>query len=206
MSRTIGGVAGESDITAGVQTKGLAKTNGSHGANTSNRESMIKSKLVLLLTRDIELEQQSATAAAASSARLIVARTVDVALEIIHQRGCELELVVIDFDHGTGGKALLRALATSPAKLAIVALTSTDSNDSTVLARADTNVCCLTKPINAMELEMVNRLLGRSRLQGDTAISKQRIRPHTSKPNHTSLAARAIVRPVKEQTSFRTEA
>jgi DNA-binding response OmpR family regulator len=161
MSRTIGGVAGESDSTKGIQTEGLGKTNGSRDANASKTESIMKSNLVLLLTRDIELEQQSAMAAAASSARLIVARTVGVALEIIYQRGRELDLVVIDFDNGTRRMALLRALSTSRAELPIVALTSTDRDHSTVLAYADGNACCLTKPINAAELEMVIRVLGK---------------------------------------------
>ena len=184
MSRTIGRVAGESDITAGIQTKDLGKAKRSHDANASTTES--KSNFVLLLTRDIELEQQSAMAAATSSARLIVARTVGVALEIIDQRGRELDLVVIDFDDGTGGIALLRALTTSCAALRIVALIPNDSDHSSVVARADANAYCLTKPINAVELEMVIRVLGRGRLKADAAQSKQRIKPPTSKLSHTS--------------------
>ena len=160
MSRTIGRVAGESDIPAGIQTKGLGSANGSRNATASKADSIVKSKLVLLLTRDIELEQQFAVAAAASSARLIVARTIGVVLEIIHQRDRQLELVVIDFDNGTDGIPLLRALTTSSAGLPVVALTSSDGDDSTVLACDDANVCCLTKPIKAVEL--VSRVLGRS--------------------------------------------
>lgn len=176
MSRTSGGVAGESDI--------------------------MKPNFVLLLTGDIELEQQSAMAAAASSARLIIARTVGVALEIIHQRGRELDLVVIDFDNRARGMVLLRALATSCAELPIVALTSTDSDHSIVLACANANAFCLPKPINAIELEMVIRVLGRSRLKADAAQSKQRIKPRTSKFGHTSRTPATTVRPVKEQTSL----
>ncbi|MGE5215957.1 MAG: hypothetical protein ACM3SP_03015 [Chloroflexota bacterium] len=204
MSRTIGRVAGESDITAGIQTKGLGSANGSRNANASRADSIIKSKLVLLLTRDIELEQQFAVAAAGSSARLIVARTLGVALEIIHQRDRQLELVVIDFDNGTDGILLLRALTTSSAELPVVALTSSDSDDSTVLACDDANVCCLTKSIKAVEL--VSRVLGRSRPQAGAAQSKQRIKPRVSKLRHTSRTRGAIVRRVKEQTSLRTEA
>ena len=165
MSRTIGGVAGESDIAKGIPTESFVKTNGSRLANALKRESIMKSDLVLLLTHDIELEQQSAMAAAASGARLIVARTVGVALEIIYQRGRELDVVVIDLDNGNHGMALLSVLSTSRADLPLVALTSTDCDHSTVLAYADGNACCLTKPINAAELEMVMRLLGKSKLQ-----------------------------------------
>ena len=206
MTRTSGGVARESDITAGIPTKDLGKTNGSHDANTSNRESITKSNFVLLLTRDTELEQQSAKAAAASSARLIVARTVALALQIVHQRGRELEVVVIDFDNRARGLALLRALTTSSAELPIVALTSADSDHCIVLACASANACCLTKPINAVELEMVIRVLARSRLQAGAGQSKQRIKPGISKPSHTFGKRLTIVRRAKEQTSLRTEA
>jgi DNA-binding response OmpR family regulator len=193
MSRTIGAVAGESDIAKGIPTEALGKTHGSRHANASKTETMMKSDLVLLLTRDIELEQQWAMAAAASSARLIVARTVGVALEIIYQRGRELDLVVIDFDNGTRGMALLSALSTSRADLPIVALTSTDGDHSTEIAYTDGAACCLTKPINAAELEMVIRVLGRSRLQADAAQSNRRIKPRISKLSRTGHTRGTIV-------------
>jgi hypothetical protein len=61
----------------------------------------IKSNLVLLLTRDLELEQQTATAAAVSGARFVLARIIGEALEIIDERSRELDLVVVDY-HKTG--------------------------------------------------------------------------------------------------------
>ena len=164
MSRTIGGVAGESDIARGIPTETLAETHCSRHANASKRESMLKSDLVLLLTGDLELEQEAAMAAAASGARLTLAGTVGQTLEIIDERSRELALVVIDFDRDTGGMALLNALSTSRAQLPIVALTSTDRDHFTALAYADGAACCLTKPMNAAELEMVIRVLGKSRL------------------------------------------
>jgi DNA-binding response OmpR family regulator len=166
----------------------------------------MNSDLVLLLTGDVELEQQSAMAAAASSARLIVARTVGVALEIIYQRGRELDLVVIDFDGDTGSTTLLSTLSMSRPDLPIVALTSTDRDHSTVLAYGDHAACCLTKPMNAAELEMVIRVLGRSRLQADAAQSNRRIKPRISKLSQTRHTRATIVPRVKEQTSLRREA
>lgn len=202
MSRTIGAVAGESDIAKGIPTETLGKTHGSRHANASK----MKSGLVLLSTRDLELEQEAAMAAAASGARLMLAGTVGEALEIIDERRGELDLVVIDFDNGTRGTALLSALSTSPAEPPIVALTSTDREHSTVLAYADGAACCLTKPMNAAELKMVIRVLGRSRLQADAAQSKRRIKPHISKLNQTGHTRGTIVPHVKEQTSLRREA
>ena len=132
-----------------------------------------KSNLVLLLTRDLELERQAATAAAASGARLMSARIVGEALQIICQRSRELDLVVVDFDNDTGGMTLLSALSMSRADLPILALTSTDGDHSASLAYADGAACCLTKPINAAELEMVIRRLGRSKVQLHAACSKR---------------------------------
>ena len=196
MSRTIGCVAGESDIAKRIPMERLRETHGSRHAKASKTETIMKSDLVLLLTRDLELEQEAAIAAAASGARLMLAGTVGEALEIIDERGRELDLVVIDFDGDTGGMTLLRALSTSPAEPPIVALTSTDRDHSTVLAYADGAACCLTKPMNAAELKMVIRVLGRSRLQADAAQSKRRIKPRISKLRQS----------VKEQTSLRREA
>lgn len=161
MSRTIGGVGGESDIAKEIPTERLGEMHGSCHVNASKTESIMKSDLVLLLTGDLELKQEAAVAAAASGARLMLAGTVDEALEIIDERSRELDLAVIDFDGDTGGMAFLSALSTSPADLPIVALTSTDRDHSTVLAYADGAACCLTKPMNAAELEMVIRVLGK---------------------------------------------
>jgi DNA-binding response OmpR family regulator len=166
----------------------------------------IKSNLVLLLTRDLELEQQAATAAAASGARLTVVRTVRELLLIACQRSRELKLVVVDFDNDTGGMTLLSALNMSRADLPILVLTSTDRDHSTVLAHADGAACCLTKPMNAAELEMVIRVLGWGRLQADLAQSKRRIKPRISKLSQTRHTRGTSVPHVKEQTSLRKEA
>jgi DNA-binding response OmpR family regulator len=214
MRRTIKALAGsdESQQHCGVSPNELnplqtfGKAHGAHYANASKTESIMKSGLVLLLTRDLELEQQSAMAVAASNARLIVARTVGVALEIIYQRGRELDLVVIDCDNGTRGMALLSALSASRADLPPVALTSTDPDRSTELALVDGAACCLSKPINAAELEMVIRVLGPSRLQADAAQPKRRFRPRISKLSRTGHTRGTILRRMNKQTSLRKEA
>jgi DNA-binding response OmpR family regulator len=125
---------------------------------------IVKFVVVLLLTRDVELEEEAAKAAKASGARLMVARSVSEGLQIVYERSRELDPVVIDF-HKTGGMTLLRALRMSRADLPLVALTSTHPDHSTELAHADGAACCLSKPMNAAELEMVIRLLSKSKLQ-----------------------------------------
>ncbi len=119
----------------------------------------MKSDLVLLVSRDPKLQQQSAKAAFASGARSAIARGIGEALQIVCQRRRELDLIVVDFDNGIRGMALLSALGMSRDQLPIVALTSTDRDRSAELAYADGAACCLTRPINAAEFEMVIRLL-----------------------------------------------
>ena len=82
-----------------------------------------KSIVVLLLARDPELKRQAAIAAAASGVCLTVAQTVEEALQTVCARRRELDLVVIDFDHGNRGITLLSALSMVRADLPILAMT-----------------------------------------------------------------------------------
>ena len=124
----------------------------------------MKSHFALLLTRDVELEHVSAIAAAATGGRLMLARTAGEALQSVCEHGREIDLVVIDFDNRTRGMMLLSALNMLRGQLPIVALTSTARDHSAVLAYVDGAACCLSKPMNAVELEMVIRLLGQGRV------------------------------------------
>ncbi len=71
----------------------------------------MKSDLVLLVTRDPELQQPWTIAALASGARSAIARSIGEALQIVCQRRRELDLIVIDFDNGIRGIKLLSALS-----------------------------------------------------------------------------------------------
>ena len=126
-----------------------------------------KSIVVLLLARDPELKRQAAIAAAASGVCLTVAQTVDEALQTVCARRRELDLVVIDFDHGNRGITLLSALNMVRADLPILALTSSDGDHLSVLACANKAVSCLTKPINFVEFEILIRALGDANAQSN---------------------------------------
>jgi DNA-binding response OmpR family regulator len=121
---------------------------------------IIKSIVVLLLARDPEVKRQATIAAAASDVCLTVAQTVDEALQTVCARRGELDLVAIDFDHGTRGMTLLSALSMVRADLPILALTSTDGDHSSVVTCGNKAALCLTKPINSAEFEIVIRALG----------------------------------------------
>jgi hypothetical protein len=54
-----------------------------------------------------------------------IVHTVDDALRIVSRNGSELELVAIDFDHGSHGVTLISAIKTSCDRLLILALRPT---------------------------------------------------------------------------------
>lgn len=116
--------------------------------------------VVLLLARDLGVKRQAAIAAAASGVSLTVVQTVGEALQTVCARRRELDLVVIDFDHGTCGMTLLSALSMVSAHLPILALTSTDGDHLSVVTCGNKATLCLTKPINSAEFEIVIRALG----------------------------------------------
>jgi DNA-binding response OmpR family regulator len=120
---------------------------------------------ILLLTQDIELEEQSADAARGVRASLISARDVDEAIQIVCTRGQDLDLAIIDFDDGCRGMTLLNALNMLRRNLSIVVVTSGDTDHATAFAYSNGAVACLAKPINATELEIVIRALGEPKLQ-----------------------------------------
>ncbi len=119
----------------------------------------MKSKLVLLLTHDSELEEQSIETVSESGARLVVARNVAEAIEIVCLHGANLDLVIIDFDNGCRGMTLLSALNLLRRHLPIIAITSVDREHTAAVAYENGVSACLTKPINSVELEIMVRAL-----------------------------------------------
>jgi DNA-binding NtrC family response regulator len=120
---------------------------------------------ILLLTQDIDVEEQSAEAARRARASLISARDVDEAIQIVCTRGQDLELAIIDFDNGCRGMTLLNALNMLRRTLPIVVVTSGDTDHAAAFAYSNGAAACLAKPINATELEIVIRALGEPKLQ-----------------------------------------
>ena len=129
----------------------------------------MKSKLVLLLTQDVGLEEQSTKAVRKSGGALTVARTVGEALQIVCARGRALDLALIDFDNGSRGMTLLSALKMLRWGLPIMVVTSIDTHHVAALAYANGAAACLAKPICATELEIAIRALGESKLQLEAA-------------------------------------
>lgn len=124
----------------------------------------MKSNLILLLTEDIDVENQLEEAAREAGAGMILAQDVGEAIQIVCTRR-EIDLAIIDFDDGCHGMTLLSALNIFRGDLPIVVVTSTDIDHVAALAYANGAAACLTKPINATELEIVIRALSDRELE-----------------------------------------
>jgi DNA-binding NtrC family response regulator len=122
-------------------------------------------RLVLLLTRDRALENLLAEALKKNGASLLFARDVAEALQMVCGRIRELDLAVIDLDHGCQGMTLLSAINTCRPELRIMVTASADSYHVASLAYANGAAACLAKPINADELEIVIRKLDKPKLE-----------------------------------------
>src|SRR5436189_6437061 len=105
---------------------------------------------VLLLTRDDEFEKLLKEAFLESAATILVARSVDDALQIVCTRGAELDLAVIDRDdcHGIN---LLSAINACQHKLPIVVVAADEPFHSSALAHPNRAAACFLKPIPAAE-------------------------------------------------------
>ena len=119
----------------------------------------MKSNSILLLTDDIDVEEQLAEAAREVGADVILAQDAGDAIQIVCTRDREIDLAIVDFDDGCHGMTLLSALNMLRDDLPIVVVTSTEIDHTAALAYANGAAACLTKPINATELEIMIRAL-----------------------------------------------
>jgi len=80
---------------------------------------------------------------------ILSARTVREALQIVCQRGRELNLALMDFDGASRGMTLLSAVHTCYERLPIVVTTSKHGEHASFLAYANGARTCLKKPLSA---------------------------------------------------------
>ena len=84
---------------------------------------------------------------------ICIARTADDALRIVCNNGSELELAVIDFDHGSNGMTLISAINTcANHHLPMLVLTPPGEEHGRFVARANGAAECLAKPISAAQI------------------------------------------------------
>lgn len=87
----------------------------------------MKPRLILLFTPDRTFDQLVREAFLGISAIVLIARNVADALQIVCQRGRELDFVLLDFDGGCRGMRLLSAIHTCFEQLPILVTTSRDA-------------------------------------------------------------------------------
>jgi DNA-binding NtrC family response regulator len=109
----------------------------------------MKSPLILLFTRDGDFAQSVREAVSGTDAIVLVARDVRDGLQIVCQRGRELDFALMDFDAGCRGMTLLSAVHTCYEELPIVVTTSENAEQASCLACANGAQTCLQKPLSA---------------------------------------------------------
>ena len=112
----------------------------------------MKPQLILLFTRDRNFAQLVREAFFGTKAIVLMAQSVADALQIVCQRGRELDFALMDFDGGCRGMTLLSAVHTCHQQLPILVTTSQDVPHSNALAYANGARACLNKPLQAVQL------------------------------------------------------
>src|SRR6266516_7199495 len=111
------------------------------------RNSM-KSPLILLFTRNGDFAQSVGEAISGTGATVLIARDVRDGLQIVWQRGRELDSALMDFDDGCRGRTLLSAVHNCYERLPIVVTTSEKAEHACFLAYANGARTCLKKPLS----------------------------------------------------------
>ena len=111
---------------------------------------MTSSPLVLLFTRDGDFARLVYETLFPADSVLLIARDVRSGLQIVYERGRELDLAVMDLDDGCRGRTLLSAVHTCYERLPIVVTTSEGAEDTCFLAYANGARSCLKKPLSPM--------------------------------------------------------
>jgi DNA-binding response OmpR family regulator len=109
----------------------------------------MKSPLVLLFTRDGDFAQSVCEAVSGTGTVVLIARDVRDGLQIVCQRGRELDFALMDFDDGSHGMALLSAVHTCYEQLPILVTASEDAEHTSSLAYANGARTYLEKPLSA---------------------------------------------------------
>ena len=112
----------------------------------------MKSPLILLFTRDGDFAQSLRDALFETGATVLIARDVRDGLQIVLQRGRDLDFALMDFDDGCRGRTLLSAVHNCYERLPIVVTTSEKAEHASFLAYANGARTCLKKPFSVAVL------------------------------------------------------
>ena len=122
----------------------------------------MKTPVMLLLTNDNELEESVADALSEIGGIGHLTRAAGDALEII--RGADdLDLAIIDFEHGPHGMTLLSAISRLREDLPVIVVTRDDEEHVETLAYANGATACFSKQAVATQLANAIRKLSKPR-------------------------------------------
>ena len=110
---------------------------------------------MLLLTNDDELERLVANALSEIGAVSHLTRDAGEALEIICG-AADLDLAIIDFEHGSHGMTLLHAISTLREDLPVIVITRDDEEHVKELAYASGATACFSK--QAVPTQLANAI------------------------------------------------
>ena len=119
----------------------------------------MKTPIILLLTTDSGLEHLVAQAVSEIGGVSYLARNAEKALEI--ECGVpNLDLAIVDFEHGPHGMTLLRAINTVCRQLTVIVITRDDESHVATVAYANGAAACLAKPVSVTQLvDMIRELV-----------------------------------------------
>ena len=117
----------------------------------------MKTPFILLFTNDNELKDLVAQALSEIGGVSHLARDVNEALETV-RCAPSLDFAIVDFEHGSEGLTLLRAINALCRYLPVIVVTRDD--DSHVAAYTNGAAACLAKPVSVAQLVSTIRKLG----------------------------------------------
>jgi DNA-binding NtrC family response regulator len=112
-------------------------------------------RLALLYTRDDDLERVVRRALLGTGTVLLIARTVEDALQIVGRQGRELDVTIMAFSEDCHGMTLLSAIHGCYEQLPTLVVVDKDSGHASALAYANGACICLSKPVSLRELTKV---------------------------------------------------
>lgn len=109
-------------------------------------------RLALLYMRDDDLERVVRRALWGTGTILLIARTVDDALQIVCRRHRELDVAIMPFSEDCHAITLLSAIRGCCEQLPTLVVVDKDSEQARALAYANGARFCLSKPVSPVEL------------------------------------------------------
>jgi len=109
-------------------------------------------RLVLLYTRDADFQNVVRQALRDTGTIVLIARTVEEALQIVCRRRRELDVAIISFNEDCRGITLLRAIRDCSEQLPTLVVVGKDSEQARALAYANGARFCLSKAVSPVEL------------------------------------------------------